>query len=348
MKLDSRAAAAVLANPGGYRAVLLHGPDAGLVRERGSALVRAVLGAGDDPFRLAEFDREGFPRIPEEMAALALTGGRRVVRVRDADDRAASAVTAALAGPGEALLVLEAGELPARSKLRALIERAQDAAAIGCYPEEGRALSQTIRARLEAHGVSISSEALDWLTTRLGADRMASAAELEKLALYAGAGGKIEIADAQACTGDLAGLSLDDALFAATGGDLARADRALEQALAEGTAPVGAVRAALLHLQRLHRVRAAIAAGTPDAEAQRNLRPPVFVRRTGAFSAALRLWPIEALSAAMESLFEAERACKQTGAPAETICRNAIAALARRAARLGKARNGLYASPRVS
>ncbi len=341
MKLDARAAAAALTNPAGYRAILLHGPDAGLVRERGSALVRAVLGAGDDPFRFVEFDREGFPRIPEEMTALALTGGRRIVRVRDADDRAASAVTAALAGPGEALLVLEAGELPARSKLRALIERAKDAAAIGCYAEEGRALSQTIRTRLEAAGVGISGEALDWLTSRLGADRMASAAELEKIALYAGPGGTIEIADAQSCTGDLAGLSLDDSLFAATTGDLARADRALEQALAEGAAPVAVIRAALLHLQRLHRVRAAMAAGIAESEALRGLRPPVFIRRTGAFTQALRLWPAEALSAAMESLFETERACKQTGAPAETLCRNAIASLARRAARLGKGKNRL-------
>lgn len=338
MKLDARAAAAALANPAGYRAVLLHGPDAGLVRERGGALVRAVLGAGDDPFRLAEFDRDGFPRIPEEMTALALTGGRRVVRVRDADDRAASAVGAALTGRGEALLVLEAGELPSRSKLRALIERAKDAAAISCYPEEGRALSQTIRARLEAASVGISGEALDWLTGRLGADRMASAAEIEKLALYAGPGGRVEIADALAAVGDLAGLSLDDALFAATAGDLARADRALEQALAEGAAPVAVIRAALLHLQRLHRVRAAMAAGVAEADALRRLRPPVFIRRAGAFSAALRLWPERTLAATLASLFETERACKQTGTPAETLCRNAIAALARRAARLGKSR----------
>ncbi len=338
MKLDARAAAAALADPAGYRAVLLHGPDAGLVRERGGALVRAVLGANDDPFRLAEFDREGFPRIPEEMAALALTGGRRVVRVRDADDRAASAVTAALDGRGEALLVLEAGELPARSKLRALIERAKDAAAIGCYPEEGRALSQTIRARLTAAGVDISGEALDWLAGRLGADRMASGAEIDKLALYAGAGGRIEIADAEASTGDLAGLSLEDALFAATAGDLARADRALEQALAEGAAPVGVIRAALLHLQRLHRARAAMAAGVTEADAMRHLRPPVFIRRTGAFAQALRLWPESTLAAALASLFETERTCKQTGTPAETLCRNAIAALARRAARLGRGR----------
>ena len=333
MKLDARAAAAALGNPAPWRAVLLHGSDAGLIRARGAMLARAVLGALDDPFRLAEFDREGFARIPEEMASLALTGGRRVVRVRDADDRATQAVQTALDGPGEGLLVLEAGELPPRSRLRALIERAKSAAAIGCYPEEGRALGEANRASLAAHRVTIRAEALEWLTTQLGADRLASEQELEKLALYVGPGGTVDLPDAMACTGDLAGLSLDDALFAATAGRIALAERALETALAEGAAAIGILRAAILHLQRLHRVRAAIAEGVAETEAIRHLRPPLFARRQGAFSAALRLWPEPALAGALATLFETELACKQTGAPAETLCRNAISALARRAAR---------------
>ena len=107
-------------------------------------------------------------------------------------------------------------------------------------------------------------------------------------------------------------------------------DRRYPEALVEQ------VRAALIHVQRLHRARAAMAAGVAEQEAMRQLRPPVFIRRTGAFAAALRLWPETALAAASEGLFEAERACKRTGAPAETLCRNAIAALARRAARARK------------
>jgi DNA polymerase-3 subunit delta len=84
-KLDARRAAAVLADPGPFRAVLLHGDDAGLVRERAEALVRAVLGgAMDDPFRLAELNRDEAAKpgaLAGEAAALAMTGGRRVVRV---------------------------------------------------------------------------------------------------------------------------------------------------------------------------------------------------------------------------------------------------------------------------
>ncbi len=56
----------------------------------------------------------------------------------------------------------------------------------------------------------------------------------------------------------------------------------------------------------------------------RAARPPVFWQRQPAFTRALQLWPVAALEAALEGLNEAERSCRRTGAPAETICRNAL------------------------
>ena len=120
-----------------------------------------------------------------------------------------------------------------------------------------------------------------WLSDQLGADRVSTRGEAEKLALYAGPGGRVDLDAAMACVGDLAGLSLDDALFAATEGDVARADRALELALAEGATPVGVLRAGLMHLQRLHRVRLAVDEGLSAADAVKGARPPVFFRRVG-------------------------------------------------------------------
>lgn len=334
MKLDSARVAGFLADPpGNCRAVLLYGDDAGLIRERAETLVRAVAGSSDDPFRVAELDRDGIGRIPEEMAAFALTGGRRAVRVREASDGATAAVEAVLTRGGDSLLVLEAPGLPSRSRLRALAERSPAAAAIGCYPEEGRGLQQTIRESLARHRVSVDADAVEWLATQLGADRAATLGELEKLALYAGPGGRADLAAAQACVGDLAGLSLDDALFAATAGDAEQADRALERALAEGATPVGVLRAALMHVQRLQRVRAGMDdSGAAAAEAAKAARPPVFFRRMPAFTAALGLWKSPALAEACAMSWEAERACKQTGAPAEVLCRDAVLGLATRAA----------------
>jgi DNA polymerase-3 subunit delta len=332
LKLSPQRIAAFLRDPGNCRVVLLYGEDHGLVRDRAGALTRSVAGATDDPFLVAELGRDELRRLPDEAASLPLTGGRRVVRVREATDAAVAPVAELLKGQSPALVILEAPGLAARSRLRSLVEGASDGAAIACYPEEGRALAETVRGVLTEADVSIDPDALAWIGDQLGADRVSTRSESEKLALYAGPGGRIDLEAAMACVGDLAGLSLDDALFAATEGDVARADRALELAMAEGGTAVGVVRAGLLHLQRLHRARLAVDEGQSGADAVKNARPPVFFRRIGAFSRALDFWGSESLMSAMAGLAETERACKRTGAPDLVLARNAILALARRAA----------------
>ncbi|MBS0562473.1 MAG: DNA polymerase III subunit delta [Proteobacteria bacterium] len=334
MKIDARRLPAFLRDPGACRVVLLYGEDTGLIRDRAEALVRAVAGRLDDPFLVAELaGRDAIGRIAAEAASLPMTGGRRVVRVRDAGDAAAPAVQAVLDSRAPGLVVLEAGELPARSRLRTLAEGAADAAAIACYPEEGAALENTIRATLSEAGVTVQPEALAWLAGQLGADRAATRRELEKLALYAGPGGQVDLDAAQECVGDFAGLSLDDAVFAAAEGDVQLADRALETAMAEGAAPVQVLRAMLGHVQRLQRARAAMTDGASAEEAMRSLRPPVFFRRAPSFKRALGLWGPAVLEAAAAAMAEAERQCKRTGMPDATICRNAVLTLARRARR---------------
>lgn len=333
MKIDARRVEELLREPGALRGVLFFGDDVGLVRERAGRLVRAVAGSTDDPFRVVELDRDAFGRIPAEVASLALTGGRRVVRVREAADGAATHVEAAMRGHGEGFLVIEAaGVLPPRSKLRTLFERSAELGAVGCYPADARALAQTIREVLGQAGVGVDAEAVRWLEGRLGADRAATSGELQKLALYAGAGGTVDLAAARACVGDLAGLSSEDAMFAATAGDVAAADRALDLAFGEGAAPVALLRAALGHVQRLHRAALAMAGGLSAGEAAKAARPPVFFRREPVFARALAVWPAAALEGAARRLWEAERSCKRTGAPAESLARAAILGLAWRAA----------------
>ena len=284
----------------------------------------------DDPFRVAWLERDTQDRLPEEAAALALTGGRRVVRVRDVADGALAPLRRALEAKGDALIVLEAPGLPARSKLRTWLDKEAAAVSIGCYPDDGTALGATIRAGLQQAGVVADPDALLFLTRQLGADRAQTASEVAKLALYAGDGGRVDLEAAQACVGDAAALSAEDALYAATTGDAAAADRALGLALGEGATPVAVLRVAQGHLQRLHRARLMMQAGQGAEVAAKALRPPVFFRRLPAFTQALRRWSPPALLAALRAMSEAEQACKRTGAPDELICRAAIARLARR------------------
>jgi DNA polymerase-3 subunit delta len=151
--------------------------------------------------------------------------------------------------------------------------------------------------------------------------------EIEKLVLYVGRAGRVDEEAVLACGVEGAGIELDEALMAATTGEVALADRALEATFAEGTNPVQVVRAALRHMQRLHEAALLGADGA-------SLRPPVFFRHRGAFDRATRLWPVNALEAAARHLLETERRLKTTAFRDGdvTLARAAVAMLARQAA----------------
>ena len=171
-----------------------------------------------------------------------------------------------------------------------MFDEAPDAVAIGCYPDSARDLAAVIRETCAAHRVAISRDAVDFLVDHLGGDRLLTRAELEKLTLYAGDGGRVEFEDARAVIADSAALSLDDALRAAAEGDPSALDRALARVFQEGESPVTVIRALLRHLQRLHLLASRVAAGTSIDEAIRAARPPVFFKEQDSYRRQLRRW----------------------------------------------------------
>jgi len=333
MKLDARRIPAFLRDPGPARIILLHGEDEGLIRHRADLLTQAVVGSRDDPFRVAWLAREDHPRLLEEASAIAMLGGRRIVRVRDAVDGLTPTLEQAASGPGDSLIVLEAGALPSRSKLRALVEALPSGASIACYPEEGKALADAVRSGLAEAGITLDRDAEAWLVEHVGSDWAATRGEIEKLALYAGQERRLGLDDVRACVGDVASVAFDDAVFAATSGDAEGADRALERALAEGIAPVAVTRGVLGHLAKLHQARGRMETGASAEEAVRALRPPVFFKRVGDFTRALSRWDAPRIAHAMGEVRRAELECKQTGAPDTLLVRRLVLALARQGAR---------------
>ena len=318
------------------RAVLFYGPDAGLVRERAETVARAVCPDLRDPFRVAELSASALTadpaRLGDEAAQISLMSGRRVVRVREAGDALAPLFGRFLADTrSDALVVVEAGDLPGRSALRRIFDDSARAAAIGCYPDTARDLAAVIREAFAAHRITAGRDVVEFLVQHLGGDRLLTRAELEKLTLYAGNSGRIELEDARAVVADSAALSLEDAVLAAAEGDAAALDRAIARVFQEGESPVSVVRALLRHLQRLHGLAARLRSGGTIEEAIRNARPPIFFKQQDSFRRQLSRWSEARLRDALDRVAEAEFRMKLTGSPAETLCRTAMFDTARAA-----------------
>ena len=144
------------------RVALVFGPDEGLVRERVTRLMKTVVDDLADPFRVADLTAQSVKADPASLAdeaqAMALTGGRRVVRLRDADDSLSKAVEAVLQGAAtDTLVVLQGGDLSARSSLRKLVEAAANGAAVPCYLDDAMAVETVIRDSLAVNGIGVQS-----------------------------------------------------------------------------------------------------------------------------------------------------------------------------------------------
>lgn len=317
------------------RAILVYGPDGGLVRERAESFAKSVATDIDDPFRVMTLPGSALvsdpARLNDEMAALSFTGGRRLVRVKDAGDSLGALFASLLDAPppGDSVAIAEAGDLAGRSALRRAFESAKNAIAVPCYADGAGELAALVTSVLTSHKVAAAADAREYLVSRLGGDRGLSRAELEKLALYAGDGGRIGLEDAIACVGDSAALSVDDAIFAAAEGDAAALERALQRAFQEGESAVGIIKAAMRHFEKLHLAGSKIAAGMSADAALQSLRPPVFFKHQDRFLGELRQWPLRRAAAALAVLLEAEQQCKRTGFPDRTLCSDALLRLAR-------------------
>lgn len=297
-----------------------------MVRERAEALAKTVVDDLKDPFRVAELTpselKEDPARLSDEAAAISMMGGQRVVRLRDASDSVTSVAKDFFATlPGDALIVAEAGDLPARSSLRKLFEAEKAGAAIACYRDDRRSLPSVIQASLQDYGHSISPDALAYLTENLGGDRQVTRREVDKLALYKGLEpGRIELDDAVACVGDSADLTLDDLAFSVASGDLTMVERTMKRSFLEGSHAVTILRAVARHFHKLQFVSGLMTQGLSIEDAAKKLRPPLFWKTAAQFKAQANAWPQSKLTRANARLLETERDCKKTGAPAQVLC----------------------------
>lgn len=319
--------------PSGLVAALIFGPDQGLVRERAERLARTVAPDLSDPFRVVELDEAvlgGDPaRLADEAASLSMMGGRRVVRVRGAGNALAKLFEGFLERPsGDALVVVEAGDLAKSSALRSAFEDADNAAAIACYGDSPRDLADVVRDAVKAESLTISADALDAAVSVLGSDRGVTRRELEKLALYAHGSGRVTVSDVRAVIGDESEARVEEVCDSAGEGDVARLDRALEKLWIAGFSPIGVLRMALGHFQRLVLVKSQVADGESIDTAIKRLRPPLHFMRSASFKAQVQRWNDARLADALDLLLDAEALCKTTGVPTEAACGRALFTLA--------------------
>ncbi len=317
----------------GQPIVLVFGPDAGLVRERVDALVKASVDDVNDPFALARLAGEELTanpsRLVEEAHTVPLFGARRAVLVKAGARNIAAAVESVIAAPSaECRIIIEAGDLKRNAPLRALCEKAKVAAALPCYADGERDLGRLIDDELRGANLTIAADARAALAALIGGDRLASRNEIRKLALYAQGKERIELADVMMVVSDASTLALDGVLDAAFAGRTAEVETEFAKARGGGASPAAIISAAIRQVANLHKMRLAVDAGNSAEFAMKRGAPPVHFSREKAVGAALRAWSAPRLARAMQQLAEASLDARRNAALAEAIAQRTLLSIA--------------------
>lgn len=316
-----------------FSAVLVYGDDAGLVSERARLTANALAARSNPPgevLRIEDSDLDGDPdRLHTELRTVSMFGGARVVRT-STSRKVTAAFLKPLLEPGamSGALVVEAGSLRADDAMRKLFEGAGHAAALPCYPDEIRDLDAVVREMMAAAGIKIADDARQLLVGRLGADRVMSRAEIDKLVLYAHGKPAITIEDVEAIVGDASEMAIDQILFATSGGNGKAAVVELDRSVASGESPQGVIIMLLRHFQRLHRLRSAMDQGKPFEDAARAIRPPLMFKTKGVIEAHCRMWDLPRLDRAIALISRATRDSRLGGDLEVTITERLLLTLA--------------------
>lgn len=318
MKLSTRDAPAYFAKPDPEATgLLIYGGDAMRVALRRQEVIRALIGAsGEEEMRLTRIAAADLRKDPalllDAIKAQGFFPGLRVAFVEDAGDGLADVVGTALEDwrSGDAQLIVTAGSLAARSKLRKLFEDHPKTFATGIYDDPPS--RDEIEAALARAGLrDIPGDAMAALNDLARSlDPGDFRQTLEKVALY-------KLNDPEPLTADEVALSapasieavLDDVLNIAAEGKAHEVGPVLRRLQAQGVGAVGLCIGATRHFKLLHAV--ASDPGGPGAGIGK-LRPPVFGPRRDRMQRQASHWGMHKLERALALLLDTDLTLRST------------------------------------
>lgn len=330
MKLSGAEASRYIAKPDPTRpGLLIHGADAMRVALKRQEAILALIGPqGEADMRLSRIAGSDLRRdgalLLDAIKEVGFFPGPRAAFVEDATETVAPALTAALEDwkPGDATIVVTAGNLTPKSAVKTLFEKHPRAVAIGIYDDPPT--REEIEAMLAKAGL-----------TRIDPAAAAELAELarhidpgdfrqtvEKLGLYKyGDATPLTLAEVAALAPATVEADVLDVASAAIDGRATEIGLLLRRLEGQGTQAVGICIQTLRYVRALHAL-----AADPQGSFGRSKG---FGPRGNAMPAQAQRWGLRPLEAALSLLVETDLTLRSTSkAPAMAVMERALIRLA--------------------
>ena len=333
MKLAGADASRYLARPDLRRAgLLIFGADAMRVALKRQEVIAALIGPkGEVEMRLTRIAgaalRKDGALLLDAVKSISFFPGPRVAFVEDATDSCLDALMSALKDwlPGDASIVVTAGNLTAKSTLKTMVEKHPSAVCIGLYDEPPS--REEVEALLAKAGlVRIEPAAMAEITSLSRAlDPGDFRQTIEKISLYKhGDAVALTVTEVVDLVPGMVEMDVLDVVAAAVDGNPVELGLLMRRIEAQGVAAVTLCIQTARYLRALH-----VAASDPGGVSAGIGRTFGFGNRRGAMQAQAAKWGGRALEQALALLVETDLTLRSTSrAPAMAVMERALLRIA--------------------
>lgn len=306
-------------------AVLIYGPDAGLVDEFCDKALEKLEIEKDNLLVLDANELcEKQDLLFAESCSPSMFGGRKAVLISRAGDSDTKIISELVNSPSLcATVIVSAGDLRVGS-LRRLFEDGSNLATIACYTDDAKTLEALIHKELSAQsGIrQITPDAMSYMLSHMGGDRGITRSFLQKIAIYVSDKHVVDLEDVEKCLPDTSATSADDYMYSLTAGHMSQTMVALDKLIYAGADANMLVRMLYNHFTKLL---------TAVVDGQ---LPRLFWKVADKFNTATKIWPEEEIVNVLSKLNNLEKLCRTSGMQPEILIRDFSLKLSVRAAKL--------------
>jgi len=307
-------------------AVLIYGPDAGLVDELCDKAIEKLEIEKDNLLVLdADELRDKQDAVFAESCSPSMFGGRKAVIISGAGDSDVKIISELVTSSSLcATIIVTAGDLR-NGGLRKLFEEGKNIAVVACYTDDSKTLEALIHKELSAQaGIKqVTPDAMSYMLSHMGGDRGITRSFLQKIAIYVSDKHVVDLEDVEKCLPDTSATSADDYMYSLTAGHIDQTMVALDRLIYSGADANMLVRMLYNHFSKL-------LTAVVDGQMPKSL----FWRVADKFKLATKIWPENEIVSVLSRLNDLEKSCRTKGMQPEILIRDFSLKLSLRAFKL--------------
>lgn len=322
-----------------FQGALVFGYDESMIQEYAKKIARLIVADLKDDFCVREITTSQIKENPslvlDELNALSLMGGRRLVWIKNATESMGSMIDDVLQQvKTNNFLLITAEALSKSASLRVVCENHPKMLAVVCYADEANDIRLLIQNTLSQNGYQITPDGISAFLESVGQSRGITLSELDKLMTYQ-KNDKLITADiVHQVIDNSSTFSFDSLCFAISAGHHANAIAFYNKLLESGETPVSIVRKLLNYFNKMMLGVHVLQQKKSMDEALKKVLTPAQFKLKPTMTKQLTCWHKTALSEILKQLLEAEKSTKTSGLPAELIVSRLITSLTARAQKI--------------